>query len=419
MNTNSKRLSIYTIIMLVITSVAVTMRTIDCITNLNGGTGYFSKGSLSSISTPMIWVVVLASFSYIFTASKTELRPSFSTAATYVPTGILGVSTLFLGVRILSNAINLNPYYPFLSVETLTDPRVILSLIAFVLSIVSIGYFFFNVYTTESKTDVRAAFAVGIIAFFAIYAMLIYFDKSLPINNPGKTLNQMAYLFAAAFFLYETRISLGREMWRLYSAFALATAALTAYTSIPAIITYYVKGYVIFGSQNEAFISLEEYMLTFALFIYVTAKLFLTITLKEECPNEFVNAITAYAAHRENEVADSLEQFEQDFAAKQLSIFELYGEDDVNTAEAEEIQEQKEEEKPEEKVVMISDDAIYEAIFGKMPEKIVENEDTEAKTVTSEEDTDEEVEVDTEAVVDNLLAVLEEADGNETKNKQG
>jgi hypothetical protein len=68
---------------------------------------------------------------------------------------------------------------------------------------------------------------------------------------------------------------------------------------------------------------------------------------------------------------------------------------------------------------MISDDAIYEAIFGKMPEKIVENEDTEAKTVTSEEDTDEEVEVDTEAVVDNLLAVLEEADGNETKNKQG
>ena len=400
MNTTSKRLSIYTVLMLICTAVAVTLRTIACLNSLDGGTGYFESGSLASVSDPIIWGVVIFSFSYLFAASKAELHPSFSTAATYVPTGILGAATLFLGARILTNAMT-SSRYPLISAATFTNPSTILSLLAFALSIISIGYFFFNVYTTESKTEVRAAFAVGIIAFFALYAMLIYFDTSLPLNSGGKIINQMAYLFAAMFFLYEARISLGREMWRSYCAFALATAALTAYSSIPALITYYVKGYILFGTQRGAFTSIEEYMLTLALFIYAIAKLVSTISLKEDSHNDYADAIAEFAKAREEEVNDSFHRFHEDFASKQLSFFELYGGEEVEEAveEPEEVAEEIVEEEP--KVVMISDDAIYESIFGKMPEKEVEENSIENETPELIE------EQNTETLVDNLLLALE------------
>ena len=396
--------------MLICTAVAVTLRTIACLYSLENGTGYFEKGALTTISDPIIWGVVILSFSYLFVASKTELHPNFSTAATYVPTGILGASTLFLGARILSRTITTS-YYPLLSVEALTNPSTLLSLVAFILSIIAIGYFFFNVYTTESKTEVRAAFAVGIIAFFAIYAMLIYFDTSLPLNSNGKIINQMAYLFAAMFFLYEARISLGREMWRSYSAFALAAAALSAYSSIPALITYYVKGYVIFGTQRGAFTSIEEYMLTFALFIYIVAKLAITISLKEDSRNDYADAIVAYAEAREAEVNDSFHRFQEDFASKQLSIFELYGGGDVEEVSEEPEEATEEVIEEEEKVVMISDDAIYESIFGKMPEKEVEESEIEEEIPEATE------EIDTETLVDNLLTALEDSKATNNVNK--
>ena len=407
MNTNSKRLTIYTVAMLVCTAIAVTLRTVACITELKGGTGYFEQGSLTTISNPLILITVLFSLSYIFTASKIELRPSFSTPANYVPTGILGVSTLFLGARIMSNLISTNSRYAFLSAAVFTNPSAILSIIAFVLSLVSVGYFFFNVYSTEQNTAKRAGFAIGLIGFLAIYAMLIYFDSSLPLNNPGKVVNQMAFLSAAVFFLYETRISLGREMWRVYSAFTLAAAALTAYSSLPALITYYVNGHVIFATQKGAFISLEEYMLTFAIFIYALAKLVIIITTKEESEDEYAKAISAYASAREAEVDDSFRRFQEDFASKQLSIFELYGDDDIPVVE-DEPEEAEEAPAEEEKAVMISDDAIYEAIFGKMPEK-----DAESVTEEQEKSSDTEEEKDTESIVEDLLTALEKS--KETK----
>ena len=397
MNINSKRLGIYSIVMLVCTAIAVTLRTIACLTELNDGTGYFAHNSLTGISNPIIFTVVIASFSYIFVASRTNLTPSFSTAATYVPTGILGVSTLFLGARTISKVGCLIPISP-----SSPNPANALIFVAFVLSLISIGYFFFNVYTTESRTEIRAAFAVGIIAFFAVYAMMIYFDGSLPINNPGKILNQTVYLFAALFFLYEARISLGREMWRIYSAFAMATAALAAYSSVPALIAYYVKGYVVFGTQRGAFTSIEEYMLTFALFIYAVAKLVITITAREKSENKYANAVAAFAAAREAEVEDSLHRFNEDFASKQLSIFELYGEAEVEITEEETENEDEVLGEEPEKIVMISDDAIYESIFGKMPEK-EPYEEIEAET----NEQDAEATDDTESIVENLLTALE------------
>ena len=69
--------------------------------------------------------------------------------------------------------------------------------------------------------------------------MLIYLDPTLSRGDSSKILRLTAFITSALFFLYEARISIGREMWRLYTVFGLVAAALCAYTSIPGIIVYY------------------------------------------------------------------------------------------------------------------------------------------------------------------------------------
>ena len=116
--------------------------------------------------------------------------------------------------------------------------------------------------------------------------------------------------------------------------------------------------------------SIEEYLLLFALFVFILARLILTTQLREEKENEFIKILGEYAAEREEKVNESYARFQEIFASKQLSIFDLYGGDE-NIVEEEAEESELEETAPEEekKEIIISDDAIYESIFGKMPER--------------------------------------------------
>ena len=152
-------------------------------------------------------------------------------------------------------------------------------------------------------------------------------------------------------------------------------------------------------------------MLTFALCIYIVAKLAITISLKEDSRNDYADAIVAYAEAREAEVNDSFHRFQEDFASKQLSIFELYGGGDVEEVSEEPEEATEEVIEEEEKVVMISDDAIYESIFGKMPEKEVEESEIEEEIPEAAE------EIDTETLIDNLLTALEDSKATNNVNK--
>jgi hypothetical protein len=380
MNKNSKRLGIYLSVMLIATSVATALRTVACVKELNYASGLFKDSSLVRVSDAIIILVALGMLSYVFAATRIKLRASFSTSATYVPTGILGVATAFLGAKLFSYALE-SCNYRFFSKEvfTLKTPTALVGMIAAILAILSIAHHFFNAFTTESKDTVRAYFAVATIAFLAFYAIEVYLDPSLSVNDSCKVLRQMAFMVSAVFFLYEARISLGREMWRVYTAFGLVAASLTAYASIPGIIVYYVNGVTIGSANAKSLASLEEYLLLLALFIFIVSRLCLTALLKEEEENELVNALGQYAKDRDERVNESFERFQEIFASKQLSIFDLYGEDE-DVAEVGEDEEEAPEIAPEEekKEIIISDDAIYEAIFGKMPERPEENEADEA-----------------------------------------
>ena len=416
MNTNSKKLGIYLVIMLVLTAVATTFRSIACVMHMDYTAGFFSTKSLITAADIIIIITAAGMLSYPFVASRINLIASFSTSATYVTTGVLGVATAFLGARILSYTSIISSYLK--SSQNVLPRTKALTLICAVCAIAafaSIAHHFFNAFITESKTEIRGYFSIATLVFLGLYAMMIYLDPSLAIGEPVKTLRLTAFLAASLFFIYESRISLGREMWRIYTSFGLVAAALAAYTAIPAIITYLANDVLLSYVNRRSFTSLEESIFLLALFVFITARLFITAFLYENNENSFIRAFKEYATDREREIAESASRYNEIFSSKQLSIFDLYGGEIIaeDEEQSEPIAESLEEEA--ETTPTISDDAIYESIFGKMPEK--EPEAQEVADTADETDSDDSRKP--EEIADEVLASLENAmnDAKSTENE--
>lgn len=408
MNTNSKRLGIYLAIMTALTALATTLRTVACMSSLDYGSGFFNDKTLITTSNITVLLTALGMLSYLFTAPRIKLIASFSTSATYVTTGVLGVATAFLGARIFGYALNASAYPFFSTAGAITQNGIatIIGIPCAILAFLSIAHHFFNAFITESKAEIRAYFAIASIAFLALYSILIYMDYSLSLGESTKALRLVAFLTGALFFLYEARISLGREMWRIYTAFGLIAASVCAYASIPAIITYFVKGALVSHANSRSLASLEEYIFLLILSIFIFARLLVTVGLREESANRFITALGNYAGEREISVAESYARHHKTFASKQLSIFDLYG---VEIAEEPEECEEPIAEEPKEdvKAPMISDEAIYESIFGTMPPK-PEEKTEEPKEEPVDERAAEEIADELLSSVDDAVSALNE-----------
>ena len=245
MNSHTKSLKLYLYLFLVALASTVTLRTVALLYFFEAESYYFSSGTLISVANALTVALSLLCASYLFTGSTVRLRASFTSPATYVPTGLTATSLVFMLRRLVVP----------------TDPRVdLLSLLAALLAMVSVVHFFLNAFLTEERTRLRAGFAIGTVMFLSLYSAIIYFNTALPYNAPAKLVDEMAYLFSALFFLYEARISLGRSKWRGYIAFGLVAGILTAYSSIPSLILYFVDGVT-------PSLSVEESVLTLSLFM--------------------------------------------------------------------------------------------------------------------------------------------------------
>jgi hypothetical protein len=118
----------------------------------------------------------------------------------------------------------------------------------------------------------------------------------MPVNAPNKLIDELSYLSSALFFLYETRLSMGREKWKEYISIGFISALFTAYSSIPALITFFVRDAKI--SNN-----IYESVLTLALFIFISSRILLTSKLIENEQSAVVNSISNFAREREENIA--------------------------------------------------------------------------------------------------------------------
>ncbi len=268
--------------------------------------GYFSDYLLYNITN---WIAVGATvffLSYIFTARK-DMRfiPSFSSPLNYGPCAIISAALTFVAVHLVSESGILKKSFNGLT------------LAVGILALLSIIYFAVSAISVKRRSIRRSDFGIIVLIFLCCYVAFIFFDTSSALNSPMKTVTLMAVLAILVFFLYETRISLGREMWRQYIAFGFIASLLSAYASIPALIMYFVKGRII-G------ISIYETILLFSFFVFSTFKLFLVGELVPEKGSKVVDSLIASAKERIAELTPDDEQVpETNDEMHQISFEEL------------------------------------------------------------------------------------------------
>lgn len=270
MDTKQKKLNAYLLLYFLLAAITITMRTAATFLHL-GDFGYY-EGDLCTSANITLTLGCLILFSYALVHRKDEGKlASFGGALTYAPAAPLSICLILLGVT-------------FFGKETETKLAEFLLPLLGILAILSALYFLFAVLYEIKVCDLRAIFGMVCSLFFIFYAGYLYFDTDLPINAATKLTDQAAFIFAAIFFLYETRISLGLERWHLYTALGFISSLLCAYASIPALLIYFFKNRIIANSIEETFV-------VFFLFVYIFCRTLLSLLLKPEKPTPFMAAL--------------------------------------------------------------------------------------------------------------------------------
>lgn len=323
MKNRAKLFGIYLPIYLILLISAVTLRTVACI-KYQDNFGFFSDKALINAAGISLAVGTLFFLTFIWLA-KTEIKlvPTFDTPSSYVPSGILAVTHLFLARHLFSVALAMKSDAMLTKIFTVSVA---------ILSILSAVFFTVNTFFVRRISIKRSNFALVTLVFLCCYLAYVYFDNSVPLNSTNKITDQMAYISIMLFFLYETRLSLGREKWRPYIAFGFIASILTAFSSIPAITVYALEGKVISSSIYET-------LLTLTFFIYITSRLFLTGKLINDKESPVVTGIITAAAHRvdeltpkpEESVAEEQADEETETDENQISIDELESSDTRDT----------------------------------------------------------------------------------------
>ena len=312
MNKNSRRLGVYTIIISAITIAAVVLRTIALYNNFDYGTGYFNNSLMITVASIVMALGFLLTLILSLTLDKVSLRATFDSPHTYVPLGVLGVSTLALFFYLFREA------NVFSIIGGEADIEKLLSLASAVFAIIAIIHLFMTTFYTASQVKTRAYFATGAIIFYALFATTIYFDSSSAMNAHVKVTDQMAVLFAAVFMLFEARISLGREKWRGYMGSGLIALAITSYAAIPNLIIYFTR-----ATTLSASIEVTVFLLAFSLF--AISRLVLTMRLGEAGEAKSITTMREYAEAREAEIRNG--ETKQDEDDMQITIDDLFGEE--------------------------------------------------------------------------------------------
>ena len=391
MDSKKKLNSVYLTLFLPFLLLSVSLRIAALLSDFNIKTGYFNNKRLITASSVILLIGIAIAFTYAFFApKKRRLIATFYTPATYVPTGAVCTAMIFFAFKSAERLVFFNRLteQEILSVFkpplTSSAMATAVTLLLIPLALLSVVYFISNASIIVRASLSRAGFGIICVAFLALYACFLYFDTTLAINAPNKITDQMAYLFAALFFLYEVRISLGRECWNLYICFGFIASLLTAYSSIPSLVLY-------FSDKTTVSSSIYENILTFCLFVFIISRLWLSFNLKEDKESDTVMMISDAAGERAIRVKNNdLERARKE--EEQIRRFEQ-----IENAPVEDLPISSEEESPQEEIQLTDARSAdidpmqisYDEMLGYYPENelaISVEDTTAAQAVTINED---------------------------------
>lgn len=282
MKKRKNRISLDIPILLILTVTVCILKSIAAVSSLDYTSGHYTSKVLISLAN---WITLIGGVSIflrgIFYVRQNKPIPTFNTPATYIPMALISLALVFLGYGLLGKRAEIIENTPFgrlpSSVASIAGLCAILAFLAAVSVLIYVGL--------KGARDYRRAICgMLIIAFLAVYVIYLYFNTELAINAPNKITDEVAFALAAVFFLYEVRISLGREVWHAYSAFGYIAALMLAYSAIPGITLYFISGEVISNSIYESFFA-------FTLFIFIVARLIVLHELVCEEDTAYVKAL--------------------------------------------------------------------------------------------------------------------------------
>ena len=307
MNKKSILNRIYLPIMCLTMALSVSLRLAAMLTDYDLKVGYFNEKALITVASVAVVCGSVLLFTYAFVGNKSEkLIATFTTPSTYVPSAIIITALIFFATKAYSRIKDFELAFPAGIGREDAARYVSQNLSLYVtallvpLALLAAVYFILNATVAERYSVARAAFGVCTVLFLAIYASFLYFDTTMAINAPNKIVDQMAFIFASLFFLYEIRISLARECWHLYIAFGFIAATLGAYSSIPSIVMFFVKDTVISHS-------LEETLLMLCITLFIASRLVLACKLNPDRESEFVAAMRERADERNRYIVEKEE----------------------------------------------------------------------------------------------------------------
>jgi hypothetical protein len=282
-----RKIDMYVIPLILAALSSIILRSFALINDFSIITMHFENKIAFGISAVIVAVAIIGFITYMFFGEKeADLIAKTGNAASFIPAGIVSTALLFMGFNNFGLAFS----------TTVGGPFPALAVFSGILAFLSAGSFFLSVFIEKNENHYKAIFSLSIVFFLAIYtAMLFYNTTKHPTNSPNKIIDQMAYIFSSIFFLFESRISLGRAKWRPYVSFGLIATLLTAYSSIPALINYAISGYVVSDS-------IIENILTLTLSVFIFSKVLQTKGLTENTESDAVASIVTMARMREEEL---------------------------------------------------------------------------------------------------------------------
>ena len=379
MTIKNRAIRIYLTVLALATLAASGLRSAALVKDFDFASGHFDGKSLITAASLLTVASAIVMITYVFFADKSKgYVAQFSTPLTYVPAGAVCAAMVFF----LLNIKEAIPKLSEVSKETpITD---ILLLLVFYLAFPTIIYFILNSVSSERASSARAASGIATVICFALYTSYLYFDTALTINNPNKIIDEMAFLLAALFFLYETRISISRESWNLYFVTGAIASSVGLYSSVPAIIATVIRDKAI----SE---SLEENVLILTVAAFIFARLILSATYNEDKRSDTITMLRDAALEREAFICER-EEIERQAALASSEEETVIDESlfidapEVNAEETEaaeaEIVAEAEPEATETAAVEESLEDVAESVSD---QDATEEETTEAEEVTSED----------------------------------
>ncbi len=289
MEKSKKLIDLYLIALFLLGAISLALRTVACFTEWNDLTKHFDGDAVITAANVIVVVSILVFATYPLFVKNSKKIASSDTPHSYIPAGMLAVALFFSSFEKLAARSD--------KLIAANGALRALALVIFMLGVASAAFFFLTVFVEKSENIWKAIFGMALVLFCAVSAAYLYFDSTvLPTNSPAKVADMMAYLFASMFFLFETRIALGRAIWPAYVTFGLSAALVTAYASVPTLIYYAVSGVCISNS-------LYECALLLTVSIFISARVAITRKLHSEEACDAAKCIETIAANREIELS--------------------------------------------------------------------------------------------------------------------